>query len=183
MRNQPATNSKAVSAELPTSFRPYLTRAGAFTMIEFTVVLVIITALTLVVVGRLSSGNGAGSDTRATGVLTQLSALETNEVLKNGIPSDAATLDGRLPSVQIVDGSIAVTSPDKVSLAISGNIMAAAAVTGGGSCWFLRKDFSGDTDPVTWSVSDSSVCDGQSALTTGVSGGRGATVDEPVILD
>lgn len=153
-----------------------------YTMVEMTVVLVIIVALTLVAVGRLSSGNGAGSDTRATGALSQLSSVQTSEVLKNGVPSGAAELDGRLPSVQLVVGSSAVAQTDKISLSVSGSVMGAAAITGAGSCWFLRRDFSGETAPTVWSVSESVTCDGQTALATDLEDGRGTTVDEPVLL-
>ena len=156
-------------------------RRSGFSLFETLAVLTIVSVATAVIVGAYSAKGRPGSDEGARSALTSLVDVQTTEMMTNRTPAPVSALSGRLPGVTVTTG--ASDDDSTVSVAVDGNIVGAAASTGSGSCWLVRRDFDGNQSPIVWSVASTGSCTGERALTTSLAGSRGETSDQPVLID
>lgn len=127
-------------------------------MFEATLVLGLIALVLAVVVPRIGAGGSpAAADAAARVSLGQFLAAESaRHSVAGAFSDDPALLAGYAPALTFVTDPSPSTSPSELSVVVSGDIAAAAALSTSGSCWYLRTTFNAvpGGEPVLWAVDD-----------------------------
>lgn len=151
----------------------------AFSTVELTLVLVILTVLTLVAVARINVNNASSVDVAGFASLKSAVVKESSFYLTNSRLSTDSELNNKLSDLTV--SSSASTGNSDVSYG-SSSLVAGFAIKIKNSCYLLRKDYSGTEPTEVWSIAESGDCSATRALSTALNSGRGETSSKPVIL-
>ncbi len=155
-------------------------RRHAFTMVEAAVTFFIIAGLSLTAVALLRP-DGGGNDTAAKASLGIAIEQQVTGVLAGGAP---VVLGAMRPVGPVNFTTGASTGSETVSVALDGQVFAAAASAGDASCWLVRRDFDpASVTPELWAVASSGSCTATRAMDlVAPADGSGLSQNRPAVL-
>lgn len=134
-------------------------RPLAFSLVEITLIFVLLAAAAALIMPRLLSGDQAATARRAQSSLelTASAALDLS-VYAGGPSADLSSLAELAPRLSFLDSTAASTGPDAVSVYSNSSTFLAAASDSSGFCWGLVLTFSSSGQSSVYLTTESSSC-------------------------
>jgi type II secretory pathway pseudopilin PulG len=123
--------------------RPFRQR-GAYTIIELTITLVLLSAVALLAIPNLLSGDHAASARRAQAAVETATSAGLELFESDGaLSASVVALESIAPRLSFIPANQASSSPTTVSVKVSSSSFISAAVDDEGWCWMLIRSVYG----------------------------------------
>ena len=131
----------------------------AFSLIEVTLVFVLLATASALIMPRLLSGDQAGTARRAQASveLAASSALEASTSTGSSL-TDLTVLETLAPRLTFLDSTTTSAGPDAVSVSAPAASFVAAAADGSGFCWGLILNFSSTGQSSVFLTTEAASC-------------------------